>query len=145
MKFTKQVFLTISLIFAAPVLSAEPPTGSLIVHIIGFKNNKGEVKIALARSKQELDKMRPYKVAKAKITDKNAQWAFPDLPYGEYVVMLYHDENVNGVLDKYANGKPKEGYGFSNNSPAYFGPPKYSKMKFIINKGKTEMTIKLVY
>src|SRR5262245_49789263 len=38
-----------------------------------------------------------------------------DVPYGDYGVAVFHDENSNGKMDKYVLGIPLEPYGFSNN------------------------------
>ena len=54
----------------------------------------------------------------------------PDLRPGPYAIMLYHDENGNGRLDRGGLlGMPTEGYAFSNNAPVRFGPPSFDAMK----------------
>jgi len=40
-----------------------------------------------------------------------------NLDPGQYTIILFHDENGNGKLDKNALGVPTEPYGFSNNCP----------------------------
>jgi uncharacterized protein (DUF2141 family) len=37
----------------------------------------------------------------------------PELPFGTYAIVAYHDENRNHVLDTNYKHLPKEGYGFS--------------------------------
>jgi uncharacterized protein (DUF2141 family) len=46
---------------------------------------------------------------------------------GQYAVILFHDENGNGRLDKNVLSVPTEPYGFSNNVQGFLGPPAFSK------------------
>lgn len=48
-----------------------------------------------------------------------------DLPAGPLALSVIHDVNANGRLDMNAMGIPTEPYGFSNNAPSNFGPPKF--------------------
>jgi outer membrane protein len=58
--------------------------------------------------------------------------AFPgDLPPGDYAVMVFHDENGNGELDKNFIGIPREPLGFSNRYWAK-GPPTFSGASFTV-------------
>jgi len=45
-----------------------------------------------------------------------------NLDPGKYAIILFHDENGNGKLDKNALGVPTEPYGFSNNVQGFLGP-----------------------
>ena len=68
-----------------------------------------------------------------------------ELPEGEYAILLYHDENANGKLDKNVFGMPKERYGFSNNE---FGPhgskPTFEKALFKVGPNElVELEIQL--
>jgi len=60
-----------------------------------------------------------------------------DLPAGEYALVVYHDANGNGRLDKNFVGIPKEPLGFSN---SYWpqGPPTFSHAVFRIEEGETK-------
>jgi uncharacterized protein (DUF2141 family) len=51
------------------------------------------------------------------------------LPRGAYALALIHDENSNARLDTLA-GIPREGFGFSNNPPIGFGPPRFASARF---------------
>lgn len=59
-----------------------------------------------------------------------------DLPGGEYALVVYHDENGNGRLDKNFIGIPNEPLGFSNR---YWpkGPPTFRYAAFSIEAGET--------
>ena len=119
-----------------------PATGSLRLIMSGFENDKGNVKIALCNSKE--DYKRPdntFRSINAVIKNGKSEWTFPDIPFGTYAVKVYHDENINGKLDKNIFGAPKEKYGFSNNARANFGPPAYESAQFTFNT--TDMTVSI--
>lgn len=68
-----------------------------------------------------------------------------NLSPGQYAVILFHDENGNGKLDKNGIGIPTEPYGFSNNVQGFFGPPSYAKAAFQISGNDKAVTITLNY
>jgi uncharacterized protein (DUF2141 family) len=57
---------------------------------------------------------------------------FNNLEAGEYAIRYFHDENDNGKLEQNLFGMPVEGYGFSNNAKANFGPAAFEDMKVTI-------------
>ena len=57
---------------------------------------------------------------------------FNDLDAGEYGIRYFHDENDNGELETNLFGLPTEGYGYSNNAKANFGPVDFTTMRFSI-------------
>ncbi len=68
---------------------------------------------------------------------------FTDLPPGKYAVILYHDENNDGQMDKRFGMIPIEGYGLSNNIKAS-GKPAFDQCAFDIPETKAQ-TIDLRY
>lgn len=70
---------------------------------------------------------------------------FPGVAPGSYAVMVYHDENVNGKLDKSANGMPLEGWGFSRNARGHYGPPGFDDARIDIKPGANEVALDMVY
>ncbi|MEI8122184.1 MAG: MipA/OmpV family protein [bacterium] len=60
----------------------------------------------------------------------------PDLPPGDYALMVYEDVNENGRLDKNFIGIPREPLGFSNH---YWpkGPPTFSRAMIHLDEGET--------
>ena len=63
------------------------------------------------------------------------------MPFGEYAIKLFHDENMDGELDSNFLGIPTEDHGFSNNASGTFGPADYDDAKLIF--GQTEMTMEI--
>jgi uncharacterized protein (DUF2141 family) len=110
----------------------------LRIKVIGLGSSNGTVKFSLFNSEESYAKRsNPLMEARLPIQEQTCEWVVQDLPYGEYSVILYHDENGNTKLDTNFVGIPKESYGFSNNAKAMFGPPKYEKAKFVFD-GKTK-------
>lgn len=62
----------------------------------------------------------------------STELVFTDVQPGDYAVYVHDDVNGNGVLDKSWFGKPKEPYGFSNDSGHMFGPAKWNEAKFTV-------------
>ena len=68
-----------------------------------------------------------------------------NLDPGHYAIILFHDENGNGKLDKNALGVPTEPYGFSNNVRGFLGPPAFEEAIMEVNVGDKAVHITLIY
>jgi uncharacterized protein (DUF2141 family) len=77
------------------------------------------------------------------ISDQKCEWIIEELPFGEYAIKLYHDENGNNKMDRNMLGIPSEDYGFSNNATGSFGPADYEDAKFIFNSSSQKHEINL--
>ena len=69
---------------------------------------------------------------------------FEHLAPGDYALLLLHDANRNGKLDK-RFGIPWEGFGFSNNPPIRFGPPSARDVTFVVPAGSSKQTVHMKY
>lgn len=67
---------------------------------------------------------------------------FKDIPYGDYPIKLYHDENGNKKLDKNFVGIPREPYGFSNNARGTLSAPEFAKARFALDAANKAIEIK---
>lgn len=66
----------------------------------------------------------------------DGEYRLEGVPAGEIAVLIYVDENVNGVLDKNFIGIPKEPLGISNNYRPK-GPPAFDKAKIVADESVT--------
>ena len=105
----------------------------LTVAVSGLKNDTGVVKVGLYNSDGTFLKT-TYKSLASEIKDNKAVVTFDNLPAGEYAISTYHDENINGKLDRNSMGMPIEEYAASNNAKGFMGPPLYSDAKFNVTK-----------
>ena len=118
--------------------------GVLTVIVSGLSSDRGTVKIALSNSHENYYHYpSPYRGASAPILGGIAIWTFEDLPYGEYAVKVFHDENGNDRLDTNLLGIPREDYGFSNNARGIFGIPSYAKARFVLGESSLQITIRV--
>jgi uncharacterized protein (DUF2141 family) len=82
-----------------------------------------------------------FRSAIVEVENKRAVAVFEGVPYGEYAVKVFHDENGNEKLDTNFVGMPKEKFGFSNDARGRFGPPSYEQARFRFET--TEATIEI--
>jgi len=114
---------------------------NLTVSVSGLKNNTGTLIAELYNSKEKFLK-KSFKIVTSEIKSNSATLTFIGIPKGEYTVLVFHDENKNGKLDKYIIGMPKESVACSNNAKGFMGPPKYEDAKFTI-ASDTKINIKM--
>ena len=117
------------------LLAARPASaGELVVVIRGVPAAEGELQVELYGVQQRATF--PYAehgvVAEARVDARTltapelqATVSFPGLAPGSYAVSVIHDANGNGDIDLNAFGIPTEGWGFSNDARATFGPPSF--------------------
>ena len=66
---------------------------------------------------------------------------FEGIPFGEYAVSVFHDENGNRRLERSMLGFPEEGVGFSNDQKVKLSAPKFKKSKFKLSEGKNKKIV----
>lgn len=145
----KIVSFLLSTFFIAVFASFSPPINqNLKVTITRLHNNNGMVLVSLFKDGVGYPDSpeKAYGKERAYIVEKSATIIFKSVPPGSYSVAILHDENNNQRMDKNILGIPKEGYGFSNNAAAAFGPPSYKKASFThTTNAATEIQIKTKY
>lgn len=108
--------------------------GKLVVRFNGMNSNNGNVKIALCNSDLNYkDHRYPFIGKTIAIKNNNSLIEFEDLPFGDYAIKAFHDEDSNDDLNTNILGIPIEDYGFSNNARGMFGPPSWEDAKFNFN------------
>ena len=126
--------------------SPSAQTCKLVVHIDGFRNEKGNAGITVFTSpdgwpenndKAFMHAGHPFTGDKATIELQ--------LPAGRYAIAVIHDENSNHKLDRNMIGVPKEGFGFANNPKVAFSAPSFDKAAMQVTCPVTETTIHLIY
>lgn len=144
-----KIICTTILFFSALLLgSVKTFSQSLTVTITHLHNNNGVVLVSLFKEGEGFpdDAARAFGKQKAVLSNKSSRVVFANVPSGRYAVAILHDENNNQKMDKNFLGIPKEGYGFSNNASAPFGPPSFRKASFTHTGNRpTEITIKAKY
>lgn len=136
--------ITSSFLFLILLMTCFSPLDSLsqntlIIEIVGLKNNTGQVLLELSNEKGE--KISGHIQS---IENKRSVIVIKNLKSGKYSFKYFHDENKNQKLDTNFIGMPKEGFGFANNAKGSFGPPDFEKT--IINlKGDSNLKCTAIY
>ncbi|MCG8510100.1 MAG: DUF2141 domain-containing protein [Rhodospirillales bacterium] len=127
----------------AMMLAQAATAADLTVTIADLRSARGEVHIALYDDAQAFPKDGRY-IADQIVPANAAVAVFADLAPGTYAIATYHDENGNGGFDRGLLGLPLEGYGFSNDAHAVFGPPDFEEAAFQVEEPGTQITIHMV-
>jgi uncharacterized protein (DUF2141 family) len=83
--------------------------------------------------------------AVAQIKNGLAACVFNALPAGTYAVAVFHAEHNETQMETGLFGKPKQGYGFSNNPASTFGPPSFNSAAFEYKGGSLNLPVQLSY
>ncbi|MCF8317095.1 MAG: DUF2141 domain-containing protein [Ignavibacteriales bacterium] len=124
-------------------ISDSTKSGNMVVIVSDIESDKGSIMLALYDSKENYQTGKASFSQKININNGKAQHVFAMIPYGEYAIKYYHDENLNGRLDTNLFGIPKEGYGFSNNASGNFGPADFEDARFIFNTSKQNVELSI--
>lgn len=131
------------------LVAQDAATSTLTVRVVGTKNSKGQIAIALFKGEAGFpgDKSKAFRTLQAKIDPQtlSARITLDNLPRVDYAVAVFHDENMNGQLDKNMFGIPREGYGFSNNPKKSMGSPKFAEANFQLDQPEKLVEIELLY
>lgn len=133
----------IRLILLAVFIPVTAAAADIKLRIYGGIPSTGQALVALFAS--EADWMKTPKAEQNTPIDGNgeAKLAFSNIKPGAYGISVIYDENADGKLDLNLIGIPTEGFGFSNDARASFGPPKWGKTRFKVTDGKTSISIRL--
>lgn len=118
----------------------------LEVSVQGIQHDKGSVRLVLYAGSETFRKEeQALAVRSAPARAGDLQDSFPGLAPGRYALIVYHDENGNGGLDRFLGMIPTEGYGLSNN-PEVSGPPQFEACAFeVADPGPVRQNVRLRY
>ena len=118
----------------------------MTVKVTGLGNAKRKVEVRLWNSKNGIpkDDSKAFRRATVDIVDGGATTTFPDVPFGEYAVSAYHDENSNGKLDT-RSLVSRSSVPVSNDTHKKFGPPPFDSSRFSIREPQTMVPIAIEY
>lgn len=150
------------LICAATWLAAAPSqAATLTITVLGLRSDVGELligvydsadgfKSALADSATKSALLpEAWRVVGASLRAKagSRSITFRDLPPGRYAIIVFHDQNDNGLLDENAFGVPIEGYGFSNDAQGLLGAPSFDAAAITLQSAdeRVSASVSLIY
>lgn len=117
--------------------------GRITIVTTGIEGTRGTVLVQLANSAADYDSDDDaFRHAEGKPIDGRVTVVFDDVPYGDYAVKAFHDENDNKKIDIGWRG-PKERYGFSNGARGFMGPPRFDEARFSLDRAELRVEIEL--
>ncbi|MCD6597988.1 MAG: DUF2141 domain-containing protein [Bacteroidales bacterium] len=140
-----RLLLLVSFILISSGAKPPPQKYQLTLKVTGIKEIKGGLVIGLYNNQKAwLKKGKEFSKKTIKITAKKESIVFDNIPAGNYAISLFHDENMDGKVNKSLIGIPKEGYGFSNNVKPRLKAPSFKHASFTLSNDTT-IQIKLRY
>lgn len=132
------ICLCLPLLFCASSHAAD-----LQIEITDVKSSTGNLLIALYDSTETFLK-KPVKGVKVAAQSTQTSVQVSDLPAGDYAIVVFHDLNDNGKLDRNPAGMPIEDYAFGNNALGKMGPPSFleSKISLPAAGGNTRLSLR---
>jgi uncharacterized protein (DUF2141 family) len=138
--------ITVGLIFGTLVAASAQSPGRLNVNVTGLRNDNGVVRCGLYASADGFRQPgREFRGAIARIRGNQATCSFGSIPAGNYAVAVFHAEQNETQMDVGMFGKPKQGFGFSRNPSAAFGPPSFSAAAFDYKGDNQALQVRLQY
>lgn len=126
----------------ASVAGCTPGKPSVVVHVAGFKQPTGKVKVSLySDSNRWLAKGGKISKVKVPVTSRAMDICLPVPAPGRYAVAVHHDVNLNGERDR------QDGGGYSRNPKVSLLNPKpsFSKAAFTVGNDPARVGVTLLY
>lgn len=108
------------------------------------KEEGGTVFVCLFQSEKGFpdDATSAYRILQIKATEP---LIMPDIPPGQYAIVLLHDLDGNGKMTYSFLGLPKDGFSSSPAGGSSFSKPVFGKCKFRHGSGETLLRMKIHY
>ena len=136
----------IALALGSATLASAQSQARLSVAVEGVRNDSGSVRCGLYSSADGFrEPGREMRGAVAPIKNGHATCMFSGVPAGTYAVAVFHAEHNETQMETGFFGKPKQGYGFSNNPSSTFGPPGFNSAAFTYNGGTLQLPVQVSY
>jgi uncharacterized protein (DUF2141 family) len=139
------VVMALALVAQPPFAAAGEDGGTLVVDVSGLEHTRGTLVVKLFRAGDAVPKGASYRRVAVRPGSTQPKVEFRGVPYGQYALFLFHDENDNGTLDHNFLGIPSEPMGFSAGfRPSLFsGIPDFDDLKFAFSKAVSTQRIKV--
>lgn len=129
----------------ATTLVGAAPVGRLDIVVGNLRSAKGLVRVCLTADPDNFPAcVDDARAVTRTVPAREAMIDISGLPLGQYAFAVIHDENSNSKLDTFA-GIPREGFGFSRNPAATFGPPRFAAARFALDGDAEKQQVKMRY
>ncbi len=141
-----KTLIAAALLLAAAEQASAQPANKLSIAVTGIRNGNGVVRCGLYASADGFRQPgRELRGVVARIANQQATCMFNGLPAGNYAIAVFHAEQNEAQMDIGMFGKPKQGFGFSRNPSASFGPPSFSAAAFDYKGSAQTLQVRLQY
>lgn len=113
------------------------------IKITGIEPATGQVEISFFDTPEAFMKEPSFQTSLTIDGENEVMDTYLNPPLGTYAVVVVHDANNNGSLDRGFLGIGGEGYGFSNNVRPWFGWPSFSDASFEVGEDGADLEISL--
>ncbi|OQX79839.1 MAG: hypothetical protein B6D61_02870 [Bacteroidetes bacterium 4484_249] len=149
MKINKTVILLVLFILTVlyPGQRVKSQSSTIKINITNIKSLNGEIKAILWNSSVGFpkEKDRYYKRTKQKVNNDTIEICFDNIPFGDYAISFFQDENENMEFDRNRWKRTSEPFGLSGKPDFEKRPVKFDDCKFTVNKAKMEIHIPMLY
>jgi len=143
------IFIVLAfIIFGVLVFSMNTKTAvqtTLSVEVTGLRNNTGNVFVCLYTASPFTNRANIAEYCKTGIINGKAATEFRNIPFRDYAVLVFHDENLNNNHDVSADNVPLEGIGLSNSFEKAANMPDFEQTKFYFGQAKQQVMVKMLY
>ena len=121
------------------------PDSTVDVDLSGLRNARGALHVCLTSKPAHFPDCKSDPAAIRGTAAAGTHHLHIDhVPPGRYAIAVFHDENSNRNLDKFA-GIPKEGFAFSRNPSIKFRAPRFDEVAIDLVPGANEARLKMHY
>ncbi len=122
-----------------------PPESTVDIDLSGLRNARGTLHVCLTRKPAHFPDCKSDPAAlRSSASAGTHHLHFDQVPPGRYAIAVFHDENSNRNLDKFA-GIPKEGFAFSRNPSITFRAPRFEEVAIDLAPGANQTRLKMHY
>jgi uncharacterized protein (DUF2141 family) len=118
--------------------STPTPTGRVTVDLLDVQTARGHLRVALFRSARGFPDRAGGAFARVvrRARAGTVRVTFEAVPPGPFAVTVHHDADADRAMDTGLFGMPQEGYGFSRDASAPFGPPDFAASRLVLAAGQ---------
>ncbi|GGA15273.1 DUF2141 domain-containing protein [Dyella caseinilytica] len=127
----------------AGMLCVSAQASTLVVTVDGVRSTNGTIHIDLNNSEASWkDKAPPFATGTVKAAPGSVTYTFNDVTPGVYSIDVFQDTDGSGKMQTGLFGKPRGGYGFSNNL-TLMGKPSFDQANFQVTDKDTTVLVHL--
>jgi uncharacterized protein (DUF2141 family) len=125
--------------------SAGAYAADLQVEVDGIESAEGHIRLALYNDPESFrDEQKSMQRREQAALPGTMRFTLEGLEPGEYALIVYHDADDNGEMNRFLGMIPTEGYGLSNN-PDVTGPPRFKDARILLEAEGKSVSIKMKY